>query len=233
MLPIFPDVLLLCTPLADELIALTGTATSTAKLQRPAALSACWDRHKCEDSRAMMSSCAGGASDELAKHGSMRPWRRGLGPRIALRHSVTPIHSIIHACRIVKLSDTDDACRVSTHRLQGALPRFGIAAALQKCEDVLIVLFASLSCLYHCSSLKCRYCSQVPLVHRSSADRLIQHTIPTLQGNVHLKMLKIAATYQLRTLLNTSNSPGAGTNRRMGLMYQITDCMLHRLPTML
>ena len=117
MLPNFPDVLLLCTPLADELIALTGAATSTAKLQRPAALSPCWDRYKCEESRAMMSSCAGGASDELAKHGSMRPWRRGLGPLIALLHLVTPIHCMIPACRTVKLSSTNDACRVFTHRL--------------------------------------------------------------------------------------------------------------------
>ena len=117
MLPILPDVLLLCTPLADELIALTGAATSTAKLQRPAALSPCWDRHKCEESRAMMSSCADGASDELAKHGSMRPRRRGLGPLSALLHSVTPTHSMIHACRTVKFSSTNDACRVFTHTL--------------------------------------------------------------------------------------------------------------------
>ena len=65
----------------------------------------------------MMSSCAGGASDELAKHGSMRPWRRGLGPLSALLPSVTPIDSIIHACRTVKLSSTNDACRVFAHRL--------------------------------------------------------------------------------------------------------------------
>ena len=94
------------------------------------------------------------------------------------------------------------------------------------------MLFANLSCLHHCSSVRCRYCSRVPLIHRSSADRLIQHTIPTLQGNAYLKMLKTAATYQLWGLLNSDNSPGAGTMRRMGLKYQVTDCMLHRMPTM-
>ena len=75
MLPILPDVLLLCTPLADELIALTRTATSTANLQGPATLSPCWDGQECVQSRAIMSSCA---SEHLMSWQSTEAWGPGV-----------------------------------------------------------------------------------------------------------------------------------------------------------
>ena len=74
MLPIFPDVLLLCTPLADELIALTGTTTSVANLQRPATRRPCWNRHECVYFAAMMSTCVG---EHLMSWQSTEAWAPG------------------------------------------------------------------------------------------------------------------------------------------------------------
>ena len=74
ILPILPDVLLLCTPLADVLITLKEAATSTASLQGPTTLTPCWDRHECRKSSAMMSSCA---DEHLMSWQSTEAWGSG------------------------------------------------------------------------------------------------------------------------------------------------------------